>query len=104
MNPIKIISWIIILSRIGKSKRRAIYMKALALSSTAERMGLCFALNKASNYKSDPKVYESMAINYPEVYIHKPLKNECGVYWFKFDDDGIKKRIDILMRATRLTE
>ena len=64
--------------------------------------GLCRAITNVKSY-DDPYPYDGLEL-YPEIYKFKPTNNEDGEYWFKRDEYGTKKRIEILKSAIIETE
>lgn len=73
-------------------KRRRLY-KAMRRSMRRVNFGFCYALYRVS---SDPLLQIEWL---PELMEYKPLENaryHLGFYWFDLDDEGKKRRLEIL--------
>ena len=103
-----------------KSERNRIYVKVLELlkkdlvEDEFYRAGLCCHLRDAmyeihSIYFNTVDPYEELRkgvekSEFPELVKHRPASFEVMSYWFRKNDEGMQKRIQIIEQAIKETE
>lgn len=103
-----------------KSERNRIYVRTLELlkhdlkNEDIHRTGLCCYLKDAmydvgSVYYSTVDTYVELGKSveesqFPEIVKHRPESFEVRGYWFRKNDEGIQKRIQIVEQAIEETK
>jgi hypothetical protein len=97
------------MKELTKEERHSIYVEALAFYKrrifNGINFGFCgaimYAAAKQFGFSDYPDPYNEMVF-YPEIWKYRPAVVDG--YWFNQYTEGIKKRIDILEEAIKLTE